>query len=569
MPAPGSAPVPPSPPRRLRRGQGLALAALVIGGSLSLAWLTRQTEIGPGTGASPHPAPSPFGAASASRAPATSATLTVTTTPPGALVIVDDRIVGASPLSGVVVSPGLHAVRCELEGFLPAIAQADIRTGSSVLTLALKPVEYAQLNVVSDPAGAEILVDGEFRGRTPATLAKLLPGPHEIVIRKENFSTYQATHVLRAGQTQTVSGVVLDNKQLAMLQALCAAEPRMIGNHLDLAHFYYIHNRMDAAARHYARAIELSKLPMATLPADATEAEREQVRLNYEWDKQRVKSELDKHTRKYKQYFGNNLDFDSFLRIYRDYTGRRWDLHDADWVATEADLQLSLNRADRAVELFSDVLIREPESVAAACGLAWALLVADQPQEGLPQLETALQLSAVEPEKLRTDDRKYQARSLRWLAAASLEASRVASADDRGRLRAKALRLRQSAEALLTAQGAKADPYEAAWLVSLQAREAELKGDSPEYLRQVQAALAAAQATVKNDTEPDHRDRNAARVEQLQAAYAQALQQAGQNAAAEELWRQLLKNGNIAWPFRAQAQAALSVTTLPDTATKP
>ena len=55
------------------------------------------------------------------------------------------------------------------------------------------PPETAPLGITSAPAGADVLVDGQPRGTTPATLA-VLPGHHEVVVQAQ--SAIPERHVL-------------------------------------------------------------------------------------------------------------------------------------------------------------------------------------------------------------------------------------------------------------------------------------------------------------------------------------------------------------------------------------
>jgi hypothetical protein len=55
--------------------------------------------------------------------------------------------------------------------------------GEALANPAVAPVE---LNVASDPAGAEVLIDGEVVGQTPLAV-ELEPGAHEISVHKDGF----------------------------------------------------------------------------------------------------------------------------------------------------------------------------------------------------------------------------------------------------------------------------------------------------------------------------------------------------------------------------------------------
>lgn len=57
------------------------------------------------------------------------------------------------------------------------------------------------ITIVSDPPGAEVVIDDRFRGLTPLKVAHLLPGGHHIIVRKDGFSSSSESRSLRAGET--------------------------------------------------------------------------------------------------------------------------------------------------------------------------------------------------------------------------------------------------------------------------------------------------------------------------------------------------------------------------------
>lgn len=62
----------------------------------------------------------------------------------------------------------------------------------------------AEVTVSSVPAGADLEIDGEARGRAPATL-RLVEGPHVIVARLEGHPTHEKAINVKAGQPMNVA----------------------------------------------------------------------------------------------------------------------------------------------------------------------------------------------------------------------------------------------------------------------------------------------------------------------------------------------------------------------------
>jgi hypothetical protein len=113
------------------------------------------------------------------------ATLSVQSDPPNANVLVDGAVVGRTPFQGEL-APGEHAVAVEMEGRMREERKVQAREGrdaSVSFALAALPKTPA-LAVESEPIGAQVILDGKERGRTPF-LAPLDKGKHEVVLKLE------------------------------------------------------------------------------------------------------------------------------------------------------------------------------------------------------------------------------------------------------------------------------------------------------------------------------------------------------------------------------------------------
>lgn len=72
----------------------------------------------------------------------------------------------------------------------------------------------AGLHVESEPTGAEVFLDGMFKGITPALFSKVLPGKHELQVgRVEGYQEYQAEIELLAGETRKDKVVLKKREQ--------------------------------------------------------------------------------------------------------------------------------------------------------------------------------------------------------------------------------------------------------------------------------------------------------------------------------------------------------------------
>lgn len=115
------------------------------------------------------------------------ALIRVETSPPGAIVYLDRRDLGARGRAPIVlaVAPGPHRILVDAPGHEPGQSEELTATvgSESVATVALVPI-LGTVRVVGEPHGAEVRVDDEesaVAGTVPATL-ELVPGAHTLIV---------------------------------------------------------------------------------------------------------------------------------------------------------------------------------------------------------------------------------------------------------------------------------------------------------------------------------------------------------------------------------------------------
>lgn len=202
MPAPAapSKPLVQAPPiaamptrRRLSASSisiGLLLAAAVGGGIL---YYFEYFQLGAGTGA-------------AATAPPVVAqgTVQVISRPDGAKVFVDGVERGVAPLN---LTLPVGEYRLELDsGTAKRTVPLAIEAGTVVkqyVDLGVASEAAGRLEISSEPAGAQVTLDGSARGTTPLVLADIPPGLHTIVIGTGETSVTRTVQV-SAGATAAV-----------------------------------------------------------------------------------------------------------------------------------------------------------------------------------------------------------------------------------------------------------------------------------------------------------------------------------------------------------------------------
>ncbi|MES3629764.1 MAG: serine/threonine protein kinase [Longimonas sp.] len=123
--------------------------------------------------------------------------LTVTTDPPGAIVYVDGDSVGTSPLQAHALAAGVGAVqvRLEREGYMPIDTTLTMEEGERyVLDDVSLTSGDVRLAVQTEPAQAQVFVDGEAIGSTPFDSEVLIAaGERRVRIEKAGYEPFDTT----------------------------------------------------------------------------------------------------------------------------------------------------------------------------------------------------------------------------------------------------------------------------------------------------------------------------------------------------------------------------------------
>jgi hypothetical protein len=122
--------------------------------------------------------------------PQASRTLSIESRPSGAEVILDGTPLGRTPLRQVVVKGKADLLRLEKPDFQPL--EYHLQASDREIALRLAPAPFAA-QVVTEPAGAEILLDGASKGTTPQVLQVPGDGPHVLHLKLEGYLPWNTT----------------------------------------------------------------------------------------------------------------------------------------------------------------------------------------------------------------------------------------------------------------------------------------------------------------------------------------------------------------------------------------
>ena len=129
--------------------------------------------------------------------------LALTSDPPGARVSLDGSDRGPTPLE-LPLAPGQpHTVRLALAGYASAELTLTLRAGERrEQALRLEP-QLGEVRIDARPPDADLIVDGQPRGRADQTL-QLVAVPHVIEIKRDGFVSARESVTPRPGFPQTL-----------------------------------------------------------------------------------------------------------------------------------------------------------------------------------------------------------------------------------------------------------------------------------------------------------------------------------------------------------------------------
>ena len=130
--------------------------------------------------------------------------LAVQTNPAGATVVIDGQQRGATPLS-IALKPGRHVLELVTDGDVRSMPVTITAGGqvSQFIEIPRAASALGELQIRTEPAGAQVTVDGHGLGKSPLTAEGLAPGPHTVVLENELGAVTQRV-TIEAGTTASL-----------------------------------------------------------------------------------------------------------------------------------------------------------------------------------------------------------------------------------------------------------------------------------------------------------------------------------------------------------------------------
>jgi archaellum component FlaG (FlaF/FlaG flagellin family) len=116
--------------------------------------------------------------------------ISITSEPSGASVYLDGTHMGKTPISLDDVVSGSHTIKLTKPGYNSKTLTLSLSSGGVENIRELLEPLTGSISVSSDPCGANIYLDGAYKGTTPKTISGVLIGSHTIRLEKNDYKDY-------------------------------------------------------------------------------------------------------------------------------------------------------------------------------------------------------------------------------------------------------------------------------------------------------------------------------------------------------------------------------------------
>lgn len=135
----------------------------------------------------------------------------VESSPPGAIISVNGENQGHAPVTVSRLWPGTYTVTASMAGYEEYTTTTTISgpTRSPVYCSLVPLTSSGVLSITSVPSGARVYLDGEYRGYTPAVLARSTGNSHLIRLELDGYEDWNSTTDQNEGGIHTITAILV------------------------------------------------------------------------------------------------------------------------------------------------------------------------------------------------------------------------------------------------------------------------------------------------------------------------------------------------------------------------
>ena len=127
----------------------------------------------------------------------------ISSSPSGADVFIDGVCHGVTPITISDIAVGDHDIAVTKPGYIDYLTVRSITVKKLAQVDAL--LKRIELSVNSSPTGADIYLDGSYRGVTPLKIFPISPGFHIVKLTKSKYNTFTSSLTIKAGMSSEIN----------------------------------------------------------------------------------------------------------------------------------------------------------------------------------------------------------------------------------------------------------------------------------------------------------------------------------------------------------------------------
>jgi len=129
----------------------------------------------------------------------------VSSTPSDASIYLDGIYKGTTPKTVSGVSVGSHTLKLTKSRYEDYTTTVSVTAGDTASIDAPLTVETGPISVSSTPSGADIYLDGRYKGTTPTTISDASPGSHTLKLEKYGYAEWLTSVHVTSGVTESIT----------------------------------------------------------------------------------------------------------------------------------------------------------------------------------------------------------------------------------------------------------------------------------------------------------------------------------------------------------------------------
>ncbi len=159
----------------------------------------------------------------------------VTSSPSGAVATLDGTNQQSTPCAYPNVATGYHTVQVSLSGYNSYSTRVSVTNGATTNVNAyLTPYQNTgSLKATSSPSGADVYIDGTYRGDTPVTVSNIPTGNHQVNLRLAGYQSWTGSVSITSGVTTTISPTLVPSSSTTTGYILVSSNPSGASIFLD------------------------------------------------------------------------------------------------------------------------------------------------------------------------------------------------------------------------------------------------------------------------------------------------------------------------------------------------